>query len=73
MQREVAATHHYAKVKSFNNLLGTQGGLSMTASNLEGTDVDVKMSTMGKQLDEKALKLKMLRDELEIMASDTLS
>ena len=31
------------------------------------------MSTMEKQLDEKALKLKMLREELQILASDTLS
>lgn len=37
-------------------------------------DVDLKMSTMEKQLDEKALKLRMLREELQIMAiSDTLS
>ncbi len=36
-------------------------------------DIDLKMSTMEKQLDEKALKLKMLREELQILASDTLS
>ena len=31
------------------------------------------MSTMEKQLDEKALKLKMLREELQILASDSVS
>ena len=40
---------------------------------MDGADVDLKMSTMEKQLDEKALKLRMLREELQIMASDTLS
>ena len=46
-------------------------GLSATGE--MNCDVDLKMSTMEKQLDEKALKLKMLREELQIMASDTIS
>ena len=49
--------------------LSATGGVSSQL--LDGTDVDLKMSTMEKQLDEKALKLRMLREELQIMASSS--
>ena len=48
-------------------------GFSGSRSGAHACDLDLKMSTMEKQLDEKALKLKMLRDELQLLASDTLS
>ena len=47
--------------------LSATGGVSSHFNMMmEGTadDVDLKMSTMEKQLDEKALKLRMLREEL---------
>ena len=67
--------HHADKLKNNSSLLQHMRGLSATggvsSQLLDGTDVDLKMSTMEKQLDEKALKLRMLREELQIMASSS--